>query len=105
MTGLELAVYIHICILMAMVDFDPAKRILNLKNHGIDLVDAEPVLYDPFGLTVAQVDEGELRQFTVGIDALGRVLAVAWTERSNGARLISARKATGKEMKAYEKRT
>ena len=39
---------------------------------------------------------------TLGIDALGRLLVVAYTWRDDELRLISARKATRTERRQYE---
>lgn len=39
---------------------------------------------------------------TVGTDALGRILVVAYTWRGEKARLISARRATPTERRQYE---
>jgi uncharacterized DUF497 family protein len=44
--------------------------------------------------------EGESRWITVGMNAGGEVLVV-WTERDDGERLISVRRATAKERKDY----
>ena len=88
-------------------EFDPKKASANLRKHRVAFAEAEPVFYDSLALT--QADDGvhhELRFVTVGMDALGRVLAVCWTEPDalNGdvIRLISARLATTHERKLYE---
>jgi uncharacterized protein len=61
------------------------------------------VLNDPLGLTVEDDStEGESRWVTVGINSSGEVLVVVWTERDEGERLISVRRATAKERKDYE---
>ena len=88
-------------------EFDPKKAASNLRKHGVAFAEVEPVFYDNLALT--QVDDGphnEPRFVTAGIDVLGRVLAVCWTERDgvNGhvIRLISVRLATTHERKLYE---
>jgi uncharacterized DUF497 family protein len=61
------------------------------------------VLNDPLGLTLEDDSSaGESRWITVGMNAGGEILAVAWTDRDNGERLISVRRATAKERKDYE---
>jgi uncharacterized DUF497 family protein len=45
---------------------------------------------------------GESRWITVGMNASGEILVVVWTEREDGERLISVRRATTKERKYYE---
>ena len=84
-------------------EFDPKKATANLRKHGVAFSEAEPVFYDNLALT--KTDEGahhELRFVTVGMDALGRVLAVCWAQREDVIRLISARLATTHERKLYE---
>jgi len=61
------------------------------------------VLNDPRGLTVEDGSTaGESRWITVGMNGGGEVLVVVWTERDDGERLISVRRATAKERKDYE---
>lgn len=83
--------------------WDPNKAETNFKKHGIRFSDAELVLYDSFAMTVEeQIVANELRYVTVGTDAVGRILAVIYSYRSDTIRLISARKATRKERTQYE---
>jgi uncharacterized protein len=85
------------------IDFDPEKAAANEAKHGVTFAEAEPVLFDPMGLTREDDDaEGEARFVTVGVGALGRVLVVVWTERGGDYRLISARVATPTERRKYE---
>ena len=84
-------------------EFDPKKAAANLRKHGVAFAEVEPVFYDSLALT--QADDGthnEPRFATVGMDALGRLLAVCWTERGDVVRVISARLATTYERKLYE---
>jgi uncharacterized protein len=46
--------------------------------------------------------QGEYRYVTMGMSDRGRVLLVAHTTRGELVRIISARKATRREIKAYE---
>lgn len=46
--------------------------------------------------------QGEQRYVTIGMSDQGRVLVVAHTTRGELVRIISARKATRREIKAYE---
>ncbi len=86
------------------VEWGPAKARSNLIRHGISFSDAEPAFYDDFALSMPDTDsELEQRFVLVGSDALGRVLTIAYTYRSESIRLISARKATKTERKMYEK--
>lgn len=61
------------------------------------------MFYDDFALTREDRDvSGEARFVTIGVDALGRLVAVCWTQREDCIRLISARLATSTERKSYE---
>ena len=83
--------------------FDPAKAASNLKTHGVSFADAEGVLSDPLAITVEDPDAaGEPRFVAIGLGSAGELLVVVYTERADGFRLISARRATRKERKHYE---
>ncbi len=83
-------------------EFDPVKAASNLKKHRISFSDAESVFYDDRALTMEDPEsQGEQRFLTMGLDALGRVLVVCYTEREERTRIISARKAEKSEVKNY----
>lgn len=85
------------------LDFDPAKASANLRKHGVSFSDAEGVLQDPLALTIEDPDAvGERRYVTIGLGSAGEILVVVYTERGGCCRLISARRATRNERKAYE---
>ena len=83
-------------------EWDPDKAGKNCKKHGVDFADAASVLYDEFALTVPTLHLDEERFVTVGQDALGRLLVVVYTWRGQRIRIISARRATGRERRQYE---
>ena len=84
-------------------EWDERKATANLKKHRVDFADAAIVLFDELALTTLDPgDYDEQRFVTVGLDPLGRVLAVAYTWRDDRVRIISARPATPAERKAYE---
>ena len=83
--------------------WDPAKAEANLGRHGIRFSDAEGVLFDPNALTEENENvDGEQRFVSIGLDPLGRVLVVVYMFRGDDIRLISARRATRRERRAYE---
>jgi uncharacterized DUF497 family protein len=83
--------------------FDPPKAAENLAKHRVSFADAEGVLEDPLAITVEDRDaEGERRFITIGLGSAGELLVVAWTERGDELRLISARRPTRKESRQYE---
>ena len=77
------------------------KRTLNLKDHGLDFVDAESVFA---GLTYTFEDDrfsyGEQRFITLGLLA-GISVSIAHTEDDHEIRVISFRKASPREAKIY----
>ena len=85
------------------ITWDPEKACSNTKKHGVAFSDAEPALFDPYGITVEDERlDAERRFATIGLDALGRVLVVVYSYRGRSIRLISARPATRQEQRHYE---
>jgi hypothetical protein len=63
------------------------------------------VFEDEWALTLKEEHLGDEQRFvTLGTDFLERVLVVVYTYRGGEIRLISARRATRKERKAYERK-
>ena len=86
------------------IEWDPAKARSNLSKHGVSFSDVEPAFYDEFALSMPDPFAVEEERFLlVGRDALGRVLTVSYTYRSDVIRIISARLSTKPERKDYEK--
>lgn len=87
-------------------EWDAAKARANPKKHAIDFADVPPVFEDDHAITITDelsaVDER--RFLTLGRDARGRVLVVAYTWRGSVIRIFSARKATPRERRAYVER-
>ena len=77
------------------------KRAVNLKEHGLDFMDA-PRVFE--GLTFTYEDDrfayGEQRFITLGLLA-GVPVSIAHTESDNEIRIISFRKATGREARRF----
>lgn len=83
--------------------FDPKKAATNLKKHRVSFTDAEGVFLDPLAIHQEDPDtEDEERFIAVGMGNTGRILVVVYTLRDDEIRLISARRATHKEVKDYE---
>jgi uncharacterized DUF497 family protein len=83
--------------------YDAAKAMANVRKHGVSFGDAEGVLKDPLALTIEDPDaEDERRYVAIGLGSSGELVVVIYTEREDEYRLISARRATRKERKAYE---
>jgi uncharacterized DUF497 family protein len=60
--------------------WDPEKAEGNAKKHGAEFADAVGVFEDPTAITIedSQAEE-EQRFLSVGMDALGRIIVVAYT--------------------------
>ena len=83
--------------------YDPAKATANVRAHGVSFADAEGVLRDPLALTIEDpAAQDERRYVAIGLGSSGELVVVIYTEREDEYRLISARRATRKERKAYE---
>ncbi len=77
------------------------KRALNLKQHGLDFIDASSVFE---GLTFTYEDDrfsyAEQRFVTLGLLA-GIPVSIVHTENDHEIRVISFRKATNREAQIY----
>lgn len=84
--------------------WDEKKSQENLEKHGLNFEDAHLVFE---GKTVTflddRIDYGEKRYITLG-ELLGRVVVTVHTLRGETIRIISMRKANGREKKIYQKR-
>ena len=86
-------------------EWDPAKAAANVKKHGVSFEEAASVFLDPSALTFSDPDHSaeEDREITIGRSAQQRILFVAHAPREGRIRIISARRATSKERRQYEK--
>ena len=87
-------------------EWHDAKAEANLRAHGVSFDLAKTVFKDPFALEFLddRQDYGEDRYVIIGM-AEGQVLLfVAYTERDERVRIISARRATTDEQEHYFKR-
>ncbi len=82
-------------------EWDEQKRRANVKKHGIDFTDVPQVFdSDVVLLPDERFDYGETRFIAIGI-LKSQVVVVAYTERGENIRIISARKATKNEQIYY----
>lgn len=83
--------------------WDRRKATANLQKHGVDFADAVTALEDDRALSMRDpYSSDEDRFIALGMDALGRIVLVAYTYRDDGIRIISARKAEPRERRQYE---
>ncbi len=85
------------------IEFDPKKAAGNLKKHGVSFEEAASCLLDPLALARPDPDaKDEMRLILLGMSQAGRLLTVCYTLRDDETiRLISARRATRKEVANY----
>lgn len=85
-------------------EWDPNKASSNLRKHGVSFVEATTVFDDPLGATVPDpihsIDEE--RYLIFGMSNRSRLLVVAFVERDERIRIISARRLTLQEQRQYE---
>lgn len=92
---------------MVWFEWDEAKAKSNERKHGVRFENAIRVFADPYAVTeLDRVEDDELRWQTIGVAGGIALLLVAHTLQDEGAdeiiRIISARKAVGKEVKRYD---
>lgn len=88
---------------MMRITFDALKRERNLKDRGLDFRRADAV-FDSISVTVndPRRDYGEPRHITFGrLD--DQIVVIVWTPRGGARRIISMRKANGREIKKIGK--
>jgi len=89
-------------------EWDNLKATANLKKHGISFDEAKSAFYDERAKLIDDPDhsEAEDRFILLGLSHSLRVVVVCHCYRGDGnvIRIISARKATSRESKAYKQR-
>lgn len=86
-------------------EWDSRKAASNLRKHGVAFAEATSVFADPLARLFADPDHSarEERELIVGHDLTGRLLIASFAERGDNVRIISARRATAREIHAHEK--
>ncbi len=84
-------------------EWNPVKAAANVRAHGVTFELARTVFRDPFAIEFLddREDYGEDRFVLIGSAEDAELLFVAYTEREEHIRLISARKATRYEQELY----
>jgi uncharacterized DUF497 family protein len=82
------------------------KAASNLRKHRVSFAESATVFADEEALMLADPDhsEEESRFLLVGASRVSRILVVVSVERGERFRIISARKADGREREQYEER-
>jgi uncharacterized protein len=84
------------------IEWNKSKAKDNFSKHGVSFELARKVFEDPFAVEFLddREDYGEERFVILGL-VDGRIFYVAYTERKDAIRIISARMATKHEQEAY----
>lgn len=90
-----------------LFEWDPKKAKRNLVLHSVSFDEASTAFRDLLSSTIDDPlhSTGEERYVLTGQSHRGRLLVVVHTERGDRIRIISARLATNKERRQYEKIT
>lgn len=85
-------------------EWDTNKAATNLAKHDVSFDEAKTVFDDPLYIDFYDPDhsDDEHRYIMIGVSEQDRLLLIAYAERDDVIRLISAREATRTERKAYE---
>jgi uncharacterized DUF497 family protein len=86
-------------------EWDKSKADANFQKHGVTFEEASSAFANPLA-AIFEDDahsEGEPREIIVGHSFENRLLLVCFVEHDLTVRIISARLATAKERKDYEK--
>ncbi len=87
-------------------EWEASKAASNIQKHGVTFEDARTVFFDERARLINDPDhsESEERFILLGFSSSLRVIVVCHCYRSEGnvIRIISARKATATEKKAYD---
>jgi uncharacterized DUF497 family protein len=85
-------------------EWDERKARSNLAKHGVSFEEAATIFGDPLSLTIPDPahSQAENRFIIIGQSHQRKLLVVVHTERGDNIRVISARRASKRERKAYE---
>lgn len=84
-------------------EWDEDKAVKVLKNHKLTFAEVCTVFFDVNEVTMNdnRFDYPEQRYITIGMSNKARLLVVAWTQRGERIRLITAIKAEKKHEQRY----
>lgn len=85
--------------------WDETKARTNEKKHGVSFIEAAEVFGDDYSSCIHDPDHSydEDRYLLFGVSLKGNFLIVSFIEKSDTVRIISARRMTNQERKAYER--
>ncbi len=90
-----------------LFEWDDKKAEKNRNKHGVSFEEAKTVFSDPLSITIYDEEHssiGEDRWVMLGKSVKNRYLIVVHCERDERIRILTARPATKKQIKDYEKK-
>ncbi len=86
-------------------EWDPKKAKYNLRKHGVSFEEASSVFNDLVAVVYEDPDHSadEKRFLIIGTSVQNRLLNIAFADRGQRIRIITARLVTKMERKLYEK--
>lgn len=84
-------------------EYDKVKNELNKEKHKISFEEAQKIWDDPNLIVLPAKKRGEKRKLAIG-RYCAMLFSVVYTEREIVIRIISARRATAKEVRYYDQR-
>jgi hypothetical protein len=84
--------------------WDPIKAARNVRKHGVSFYEATTAFGDLLSVLLPDPSHslGEDRHLVIGLSDKARLVVVAYAERADQTRIISARLATRRERQRYE---
>ncbi|HME73850.1 MAG TPA: BrnT family toxin [Myxococcota bacterium] len=85
-------------------EWDAQKARRNVEKHGVSFEKAVTAFSDPLSQSIPDPDhsDSEERFILMGLSRRSRLVVVAYTERGDRIRLITARLASRREKREYE---
>lgn len=85
-------------------EWDLEKARANARRHSVSFAEAVAVFDDPLAVWMSDPEHShdEERWLLIGSSTRRRLLVITYTQREGAIRLVSARKATRRERRAYE---
>ena len=88
-----------------LITWDEKKAASNLVKHGVSFEEAQTVFFASVAVTIEDKSHNEERFVTIAFSKQLNLLVVVYAYRvGEEIRIISARKASKKEIKIYEER-
>jgi uncharacterized DUF497 family protein len=85
-----------------MFEWDEAKRLTNLARHAVDFADVD-LVFDGRPLITAPSYRNNENRFVSTAEISGNLYSVVWMWRGRNQRIISFRRASNAEEKAYRR--